>query len=160
MKTIVFVRHAKSSWTDFRLTDFDRPLDERGIKDAPFMALKLKSSGVHAELIISSPANRALTTANVFAEQFGCPVITDMDLYHGFPENYMNAIRSITADIHTVALFGHNPGLTVLTNMIHPEGIDNLPTCGVVIAKVPGDKKWNDVTFEDLQFVTLLYPKM
>lgn len=160
MKTIIFVRHAKSSWTDFRLSDFDRPLDERGVMDAPVMALKLKSAGVHPDLIISSPANRALTTANIFAEQFGCPVITDKDLYHGFPENYLNALQNTASDIQTVALFGHNPGLTVLTNIIHPEGIDNLPTCGVVVAKVLGDKKWDDVTFDDLQFVTMLYPKM
>lgn len=159
MKTIVFVRHAKSSWTDFRLSDFERPLDERGIKDAPKMALKLKSF-VYPELIISSPANRALTTANVFAELFQCPVQKDRNLYHGFPENYLEAINEVPENVHCIALFGHNPGLTILANSIQSGCTDNLPTCGVVIVSLKQDPPWADITFDDMKIEQILYPKM
>jgi phosphohistidine phosphatase len=160
MKTIVFVRHAKSSWDDFRLTDFERPLDARGTHDAPMMAKKLKKEGIHADIIYSSPAVRALTTAQYFASEFGLKIRQESNLYHGFPQHYLGVIQSLKEDISGVMLFGHNPGLTHVANEIERGCIDNLPTCGIVIAQASESLDWQDVDYNKMKLVKILYPKM
>ena len=89
MKTIYFIRHAKSSWADMSLRDIQRPLNARGLRDAPFMAKMLKGRGVQLDAIVSSPANRAFTTATYFAEAFGlksADIIVKQDIYEAFTE--------------------------------------------------------------------------
>ncbi|MBK9255243.1 MAG: histidine phosphatase family protein [Saprospiraceae bacterium] len=160
MKTIIFVRHAKSSWTDESLSDFDRPLDTRGLHDAPIMAEKLKSFIPVLEMIISSPANRALSTARYFADKYGAEISIDRELYHGLPDNYLDAIRELEENTKSVALFGHNPGLTFLANLIKPKCTDNLSTCGIIIAQAPDSIRWNKIRFSDMNLVQILFPKM
>jgi len=160
MKTIVFIRHAKSSWTDYSLNDFDRPLDNRGLRDAPLMAKLLQSKNINPEVIISSPANRALSTARYFGDKFQLNIQNDKALYHGFPENYLDAIAGLNEEVHCVALFGHNPGLTIVANDIKPGSTDNLPTCGIIIATADDKIPWKDLSFDDMHLETILYPKM
>lgn len=150
MKKLVIVRHAKSSWDDESLPDFDRPLNNRGERDAPRMAKRLKEKRVFPDIMLSSPANRALTTCRVMADvlQFSVNKIqTDKRLYHASAQEILDVLRQLpdrADDEEVVMLFGHNPGLTEFVNLLLDESIDNIPTCGVVGCIVPLDT-WKDL---------------
>jgi phosphohistidine phosphatase len=158
MKTIFIGRHAKSSWADLLMSDFERPLNERGKHDAPIMAHRLKEMGFSPQCIISSPANRALSTAKYYAKTFDLPVHTKANLYHGVPENYIEALQEADDTFDSVILFGHNPTLTMIANEIQYNCIDNIPTSGVIIAT--SDKnKWSDVEWKNCKLIKIIYPK-
>lgn len=149
MKTVYFIRHAKSSWSDMSLRDFDRPLNKRGKRDAPFMAAKLRAFGVKPDAIISSPANRAITTAAHFAEALAilpADIIQAPEIYHAYATTILTTIQKQSNDLNTILVFGHNPGFTMLANMFKGGApIDNVPTCGIV--KVVSEKnKWTNFT--------------
>lgn len=110
-KYVLLMRHAKSSWDDDSLKDFDRPLNKRGEKDAPRMASFLKETGYLPDYIISSPARRtAKTVSHILkpSKRAGEPV-WDEQLYHGSGEAYMNALRKAPAEAECLMLVGHNP---------------------------------------------------
>lgn len=158
MKKVIIVRHAKSSWTDFSLSDFDRPLDNRGHHDAPIMAARLKEEGHIPQRIITSNATRAKTTARYFSQVFDVPVEEARDLYHGLAEDYLDIIKTLDENVECVALFGHNPGITFLANLIKMGSTDNIPTCGIVIAEVKGPI-WAKTEWEDLRLIGIMTPK-
>lgn len=158
LKTIVFVRHAKSSWTDINMSDFDRPLDDRGLHDAPVMAKRLAAEGLEIGLLITSAANRARSTAKYFEKELGLPLEETRDLYHGMPEDYLQQIHMADDNIAGLALFGHNPGITYLANMIEADCTDNVPTCGVIIATSDADR-WRDVDFGNMRLIKMMVPK-
>ena len=135
MKKVYLVRHAKSSWENPSLRDIERPLNSRGLRDAPFMASLLKGHGVIPDRIISSPANRAFTTATYFAKESGIgddEIDVRHDVYEAFPQTILSIIRSLDKSVSTVLLFGHNPTFTSLANMFTDDYIPNVPTCGIV----------------------------
>ncbi|MBV5319700.1 MAG: histidine phosphatase family protein [Chlorobium phaeobacteroides] len=135
MKTLYLVRHAKSSWDNARMTDFERPLNEIGIQSAPIMARLLKEKKVCPDLVIASPANRAITTARIFCDIIDYPeerIETRMEIYQGGAENLLHLIRKIPDNHTTAMIFGHNPTLTDLSNALVKEQIDNLATAGIV----------------------------
>ncbi|MCB0572915.1 MAG: histidine phosphatase family protein [Phaeodactylibacter sp.] len=135
MKTIYFVRHAKSSWDNPTLRDIDRPLNKRGLRDAPFMAKLIKSKGVRPGLLVSSPAVRAITTARFFAEALGIDkgqIEQDKRVYEAYPEDILEIVQEFSDDCSVAFLFGHNPTLTTVANMFAEDYIANLPTCSVV----------------------------
>jgi phosphohistidine phosphatase len=138
MKTVYLIRHAKSSWEDESLSDFDRPLNERGKADAPRMGKRLKEKDFTPDLLLSSPAKRALSTAKRIADALGFPkekIKTDRALYHADEDELLSVIRSLNDKNDCIVLFGHNPGLTDFVNaMSHDQKklIDTIPTCGVV----------------------------
>jgi phosphohistidine phosphatase len=158
LKKVIIVRHAKSSWDDFRMTDFDRPLDQRGLRDAPNMAKLLKAEGLKPDIIYTSDANRAQTTANFFASEFDMEINKKHSLYHGAPDDYLDVIRMENDQYQTIALFGHNPGITFLTNLISSGSTDNIPTCGIIIAGYVG-KLWSDCDWSGLKLIKILTPK-
>ncbi|MBK9733508.1 MAG: histidine phosphatase family protein [Saprospiraceae bacterium] len=158
MKHIIIIRHAKSSWTDINLSDFERTLDPRGLSDAPIMAERLKSKGYSPEIIVSSDAMRAKTTAAYFADCFGLSLKLDPKLYHGQSDNYLNAIAGINDEINTVALVGHNPGITHIANLIAPGCTNNIPTCGIIIA-TSSKTHWSFMSWKDMHVETLMFPK-
>ena len=158
MKKIIIIRHAKSSWTDISLTDFERTLDPRGLSDAPMMADRLKSSGYFPEIIVSSDAVRAKTTAGYFADSFGLQLKIDPKLYHGQSENYLNALAEMNDQISTIALVGHNPGITHIANLIAPGCTNNIPTCGIIIAS-SAKNNWSSMSWKDMHLDVLLFPK-
>jgi phosphohistidine phosphatase len=158
MKTILISRHAKSSWDNASLTDFERPLNHRGHKDAPEMAEKIQAAGFRPDVLISSPANRALTTAKYYAKTFGLPVAEVKKLYHGMPEDYLSVIQEQVDEDHTVMLFGHNPGITYIANLIEPGVTDNIPTAGVIIASCPA-KSWAEVEWRNCRLEKIAVPK-
>lgn len=135
MKRLIFVRHAKSSWKNPDLEDIDRPLNKRGMKDAPDMGLRLKKKKINPELLITSPANRAQTTARIIAEKIDYPakkIETQASLYSSGVPGIMNVITHIDDVYSEVMLFGHNPDFTTITNYLSSPFTDKLPTCGVV----------------------------
>lgn len=135
MRTLYLIRHAKSSWAEPGLKDFDRPLNARGLRDAPFMATMLKGKGVELDKIVSSPALRAFTTATFFAEAFDIAIesiLKEKDIYEAYPEDIRSVIESFDDSCEHVALFGHNPGFTQMANVFATDYISNMPTCSIV----------------------------
>lgn len=134
MKTLYLVRHAKSSWKDEDLTDFERPLNTRGRRDAPFIGKLLAQKGVKADLLISSPATRAIVTARFIAEELLYPrdlIRADAALYDADVPALLRVVQGIEPSCHSVMLFGHNPEFTELIRTLTGADLENLPTCGV-----------------------------
>ncbi len=136
MKIVYLIRHAKSSWENPALPDFQRPLNKRGLRDGPFMAQLLRDKGVKPDLLVSSPANRAMTTATLFAEAFDIrpeDIVRKDNIYEAYPSDILQIIAELPTESNIVLLFGHNPTFTSIANHFTPdEFIDNVPTCGIV----------------------------
>ncbi len=165
MKKLFIIRHAKSSWDDPELDDFDRPLNKRGKKDAPRMGKRLKERRVTPDLMLSSPAERALATCEAIATvlQFDQTKIkTDKRLYHAHEDQILDVIRNLKDsprdNEEVVVIFGHNPGLTEFANSLLNETIDNIPTCGIVAATLPVER-WQDVTYGCGKMLFFDFPK-
>jgi phosphohistidine phosphatase len=137
MKTLTLVRHAKSSWEFPELTDSDRPLNKRGENDAPVMGQRLAAKAISPDLMVTSPAKRALKTAKVVAGEIGYPkkkLVIEERVYLADVVELMSILHEIDNSYKDVFLVGHNPGLTDLVNDLMDESILNVPTCGVVRA--------------------------
>ena len=136
MKTLYVVRHAKSSWKEKGIDDFDRPLNDRGERDAPFMGELLNSLGCKFDLVLSSPAKRAQETAKIICSKIGYneeKIVFKRELYLANVKEIATAISEINKEVESLAIFGHNPGLTEFPNYLSGENsIDNIPTCGIV----------------------------
>ena len=135
MKVLTLIRHAKSSWKDPGLPDWDRPLNKRGKRDGPAMGQRLAERGSFADLVISSPAVRALATAEAIAEEIDYPwteIVVDERLYGADLSEWLEVIQGLDDALDRVMCVGHNPGLTELVSYFSAEGIGNVPTCGVV----------------------------
>jgi len=139
MKTIYLVRHAKSSWKYPNLDDFERPLNKRGRKNAPFMGNVLKNLKVAPDLVISSPANRAATTARFIAAAIKYPLenIRYSEAIYEFSENALiHVVKQIDDTVNKAMIVGHNPAINALANYIGDRPIGNIPTCGVYCVKL------------------------
>lgn len=161
MKTLILIRHAKSSWADHDLSDFDRPLNERGLRDTPRMGKRFKEKGITPDKLITSPANRALTTCTLFAETIEFPkqnIKTEERLYHADEEEILDIVQNLKEPDDVVILFGHNPGFTDFVNRLMNIRIDNVPTCGIVACKLPV-KQWKDVAWHSGQLLFFDFPK-
>jgi phosphohistidine phosphatase len=161
MKTLILVRHAKSSWGDFTLPDFDRPLNERGKHDAPMMAKRLLEKGVKIDALVSSPAKRAKRTAQAFADVLGInkdQIIFREKLYLAGVEEFFNVIDQLDESIKNAAIFSHNPGITVFANMLQVAVIDEMPTCSI-FAITTSAEKWSDFRKAKKEFWFFDFPK-
>lgn len=162
MKKLLIIRHAKSSWDASVPVDFDRPLNERGQKDAPEMAKRLLKKDIKIDAFISSPAKRALSTAEYFAEAYGEKrrnIIEIPSLYHPAVHVFYNVIEELDNDYKTVAIFSHNPAITDFVNQLTIARIDNVPTCGIFGVKVD-IKKWKNFEEAKKEFWFFDYPKL
>ena len=133
VKTLLLVRHAKSSRDDPSLPDRERLLDDRGRQDAPKMGKRLGKRGVKPDLIVSSPALRALTTAQLIAAEIGYPresIVADERLYASSPDDLLAVVGALDDKLDCVMLFGHNPEFTDLVRRLSSENVD-MPTCAV-----------------------------
>ena len=133
MKTLLLIRHAKSSWDDPALDDKERPLNGRGKRDAPKMGKRLAKRGVQPDLILSSPAVRALTTAESIARKLDYmrrDIVVDDRLYAVEADELLDVIRKVGDRLKCVMLVGHNPELTELAHRLSSK-ITYLPTCAV-----------------------------
>ncbi|MEJ1238481.1 histidine phosphatase family protein [Chryseolinea sp. T2] len=163
MKTLYVIRHAKSSWDVKTLDDIERPLNERGKRDAPRMAKRLKEKDIHPDLLITSSAKRATSTAKRIAKVLKYPKtdIKIMDkLYHADEDIMLDVLNKLKDKHNVVFMFGHNPGLTDFVNSIMSEelDIDNVPTCGVVAFQFQAEH-WNQVTWGTGKMMFFDYPK-
>ncbi len=164
MKKLFLVRHAKSSWDSVEMNDFDRPLNDRGEKDAPKMAKLLKHRDVVPDRMITSPANRALSTCRAFAKVLDFEkkkIIAEQKLYHAGSETILKVLASLPEhkeENEVVLLFGHNPGITEFANDLLNISIDDIPTCGVVEATLDIDK-WKEISFGCGKMDAFDYPK-
>ncbi|MEQ9593404.1 MAG: histidine phosphatase family protein [Cyclobacteriaceae bacterium] len=148
MKRLYLVRHAKSSWENLELRDFDRPLNERGERDAPRMGRRLKEREITPDLMLSSPAERALTTCKVIADIIGYQqsgIKTDKRIYHANEDQLLKILSEVNDKYKSVMLFGHNPGFTDFANLLFGEHIMNIPTCGIVAGKLKIES-WKQVS--------------
>lgn len=160
MKTIYLVRHAKSSWKDPSLADFDRPLNKRGKNDLVIMGELMNQKKIKLELILSSPAKRAKKTAIGIIKKLGFKenkIVFKDDIYEASDRILLNIIKKTDERIKSVMLFGHNPGLTQLNNLISNHYIDNIPTCGIVA--LTSEKDWKNAGNSSFNFLFFEFPK-
>ncbi len=162
MKNVIVVRHAKSSWENPGLRDFDRPLNQRGHRDAPRMAEYIAQKVPHIDRILTSSAVRTRQTAEYFARAYGLSemhVIPLDALYYSDVEQYEAQMRMCNDDWQTVMLIGHNPIITHIANEIQPGLTAKVPTCGVLWGTVDIDH-WRDFDFSKVVLQEYVYPKM
>ena len=160
MKKIILIRHAKSDWDNPSLPDYDRPLADRGLQDAPQMAISLKNRGVHLDLICSSTAQRAKQTACITAAVLGyqeSEIKWEKSLYHASASYLLQFIQSQSDQVQTLVLVGHNPGLTELINILGVK-LDNLPTSGQFAFSLSTDH-WKELSRDTCTFAWWDSPK-
>ncbi len=161
MKQILIIRHAKSSWNNNLLSDFDRPLNERGEHDAPEMANRILKRGIQLQAIVSSTAVRAFSTAVFFAksQEIKKSAIIQIDkLYHAPAHVFYEVIQELDDKLDRVAIFSHNPGITHFVNELTDTRIDNMPTCGIYAINIP-IKHWSEFAEVDKLFWFFDCPK-
>lgn len=161
MKTVILVRHAKSSWANEGQPDIERPLNERGKADAPQMAKRTKEKLEKVDLFVSSPAKRAHKTAKLFAEEFGVDkekILMVKALYEAAPEAFYSAIAELPNDAKSAALFSHNPGITEFVNSLTNVHVDNMVTCAVYAVSADTDS-WSAFKDAEKSFLFFDYPK-
>ena len=162
MKKLILVRHAKSSWAIPGQSDFDRPLNERGKKDAPEMARRLIDDHITIDAFISSPAKRARKTCKAFAEIYQRQkeeIIFIESLYHAPLSVFYEAIKTFDNKYDSVAVFAHNPGITEFANSLCANAhIDNMPTCSIFSVQAEIEN-WADFEKAAREFLFFKYPK-
>jgi len=160
MKKLYLLRHAKSSWEDIALDDFDRQLNKRGLKDAPFMGNLLNSKDITADIIISSPSVRTKQTLNLINQQLKFPleVIFNLNIYEATMDELEDVIKNIDNQYESVFLFGHNPSLNMFVEKyIHLN--ENIPTCGIVGIEFDSDI-WEKINPKRANKIFFEYPKL
>ena len=161
MKKLFLIRHAKSSWDHPDLPDFERTLNKRGKRDAPFMGKLLHKQNIKPDAIITSPAVRAFNTAQIFAKELGFPkkkIISDANIYECGLGDLEDIVRHIPEEYSTVLLFGHNPAITSYSNHLGNKYIDGLPTCAVVGIEL-NVERWKEAERDKGRTFLFEYPK-
>ncbi|HPG37990.1 MAG TPA: histidine phosphatase family protein [bacterium] len=135
MKNLLLIRHAKSSRDESNLHDWERPLNDRGLTDAPVMGKRLHDRGIAADLFLASPANRARQTAQIIARETGYPVDAIKicnEIYLDGVESIFRLITNQPESCHTLFLCGHNPDISMLATQFVPGFVSSIPTCGII----------------------------
>ncbi len=161
MKNVVLVRHAKSSHDDPGLTDFERPLNERGRRDAPQMAQRLQRAGLKPGLLVTSPALRAITTAHAFADVLSMAhekISVQPKLYEAGPADILRVLQGLDDRVTQIWLFGHNPGISEAAHRLAECTFDDLPTCACACIELKV-KLWAEVSAGCGQLTLYSYPK-
>ncbi len=161
MKTLLVIRHAKSSWDNLDCTDEERPLNDRGKKDAPVLAKRIKDRKIKIDRFVSSPAVRAKKTAILFMKEYDEKeknLVIIPSLYEASIRNFNDAAETFSDKDHTVALFSHNPGITDFVNTLTEVNLDNMPTCSVFAVEVK-TKEWKEFRTAKKEFLFFDYPK-
>ncbi len=161
LRRLTLLRHAKSSWQQADLDDHDRPLNERGERNAPTMGRRLAARGARPSLFITSTAKRARRTARLVARELGYPLEflqSEPDLYLATPKTMLRILGDQPNNFSDIILCGHNPGITELASQLTGISIDNVPTCGVVVIDVEVEE-WSALAPAACQFKYFDYPK-
>jgi phosphohistidine phosphatase len=162
MKRLTLVRHSKSDWSLPGQQDWDRALNKRGQRDAPEMARRLRARKLKPDVILSSPAVRALATATIMARELKVPassVRQDERLYLAAPADMLTVIRELGGSARHLMVFGHNPGITDFANRLSAgDHIDNMPTSAVFTATF-AIQDWSELDWGSGQGAQFDYPK-
>lgn len=161
MKTLVLARHAKSSWRNEGLSDFERPLNHRGERDAPHMGRRLAELGIDIDAVVASPATRAATTARALAKEIGfaeADIRWAREIYGAYTDRLLEIVASFDDANAAVLMVGHNPGLGDLAQHWERSFLRNLPTCGIVQLELDCEL-WSDAPTARGRLVNFLYPK-
>jgi phosphohistidine phosphatase len=148
LKQLLLIRHAKSSWDDVSLDDLDRPLNERGKREAALLGRLLKTNGLMPQLIISSPAKRSRKTAIKISLELNYPkqrIETNEVIYTGNVSDIVEFIRSIDNKIDQVFIIGHYPSLMELGNYLTGSNLVKLSTCGFILIDFK-TKSWEGIS--------------
>ncbi len=162
MKSLFLVRHAKSSWDDYKLSDHDRPLMRVGIKKTGRIIKFLQEKQVRPDLLISSSATRAMETAKLMAKGLSYPVQDiqiESELYHASIDSIFSLLSGLSNTLDQVMIFGHNPTFTYFANQYIKPELDNLPTSGVVRIDYNVDE-WNALPLADTEVSMIVFPRM
>ena len=159
MKKLFIIRHAKSDWQDSTLDDYDRPLNKKGEKNAPFMGQLLKEKNIKPDIIISSPAKRTMQTAQLIAQEVGFEknITPNQYIYEAFVTMLQETISYIYDEHETAFLVGHNPGVSALA-YTYCNMKENLPTCSIVEIEFDCDS-WMDASKDNAKLISYEYPK-
>jgi phosphohistidine phosphatase len=161
MKTLYLVRHAKSDWSSPGLKDFDRPLNQRGKQNAPLMGKMLRQKAILPDVLLSSPALRAISTAKLIAREIGYEsddILLEKAIYEASPSTLATLISQQPNTYASLMLFGHNPGLTELASQLSDFDEDNIPTAGIVGIQWEIDS-WSDIRKRKGKLLFFHYPK-
>lgn len=148
MKQLILVRHAKAASEDASQNDSDRPLSERGREDVEQVAKRLRDRDIKLDALISSPANRAITTARFMAEFLGytkSQIVEEQRIYDNTVEELIQLINETPDTVNSLMLVGHNPAFSSLASYLTNDSAIDLPTCGVICMKSEAD--WRDFRF-------------
>lgn len=162
MRHLTLVRHAKSDWKNADLKDCDRPLNRRGLREAPQMAERLAAQDIRPDLMLTSPAVRALETARVFAKTLEYPLRrlkTEDRLYLGPAADILEVVRGVGSRVRHLMIFGHNPGLSEFAaSLTNDPELGELPTCAVYTMELDV-RSWVDVRFGEATNASLSHPR-
>lgn len=158
-KTLYLLRHAKSSWNDASLSDFERPLNDRGKTTAPFMGKFMRENGIEPSIILSSPAIRAKQTAQFVkdAGQFSCKLEFDERIYEASPQTLLEVVFEIDKAHETAMLVGHNPGMESFIRLLTGD-IESMPTAALAVIELAIDA-WDKITDSPGELRNIFRPK-
>lgn len=148
MKTLTIIRHAKSSWNDPSLTDFQRPLNKRGVRDAPRIGEALHERGVSFDAVLCSDAQRAMQTLSLLGQGMAIDeeiVAYRHDMYGATANHLVSCIAEQPDSLSSIALVGHNPGMEDLAYKLAEQPVGHMSTCNVVQLLFECSK-WSDLS--------------
>ena len=159
-KTLIIMRHAKSSWDNPGLADYDRPLNKRGLRDASRMAQWLSESELIPDQVIASAACRANQTASIVTNELALEtdILETRDLYLSDYDAYLEQVSYLPNDVETVLVIGHNPTMESLVYLLSGESV-SMPTAAIAVIQLPIDTWSNQVTSASANLVKHVFPK-
>ena len=159
MKNLFLLRHAKSSWDNAALSDFDRPLSKRGISNAIQLSEYIQKHSISFDLVLSSPSERTQSTLDLVLSSFDPVPATTLkkSIYHASALSLSELIKEQDEEINNLLVIGHNPGLHILTESLTNESIVKFQTCA--FAKITNFNHWKDIDADILNLESLITPK-
>jgi phosphohistidine phosphatase len=159
MKTLLLLRHAKSSWDDASLSDFERPLNERGLRTAPFMGELIRRRRLCPEVIVSSPAERAKETAVLIRDSAGLAAEIDFEprIYEANPDDLRDVVSGLDEKYPSAMLVGHNPGIEAFIHYLTGH-LERMPTAALAVIEL-GIDRWSDVADRCGRVADVIRPK-
>jgi phosphohistidine phosphatase len=161
MKILYLVRHAKAGWHDHSQADFDRTLTNRGHRQSEEMSERLRKKGVKTDRLVSSPAQRALETAEIFADRLGIEreaIVQRIEIYDGGIDKLAAVVRSLADNEETVMLFGHNPTISHFVQWLTAKPAEAMETCGIAKIELECDH-WQDTAGGSGNLVWYKFPE-
>lgn len=159
-KTLIVMRHAKSNWDNPELADYDRPLNKRGLRDAPRMAQWLSDAELIPDQVIASAACRASQTASIVANELALEsdILETRDLYLSGYDAYLEQVSYLPNYVETVLVIGHNPTMESLVYLLSGESV-SMPTAAIAVIQLPIDTWSDQVTSASANLVKHVFPR-